>query len=174
MEWRAVVGFQDYAVSENGDVVRVVDGKTRKAGHVLTPKKESTGHLRVKLSINGKKQLVSVHRIVAMAFHGEPVAGQVCRHLDGNPMNNHFTNLKWGTCLENHDDRRRHGRSFNGERNGRARLTQHQAEAIRAEYDGSYGCVARLARKYRVGWTTINDIVAGRKWAGRETQGVSL
>lgn len=55
----------------------------------------------------------TVHRIVCATFHGAPpFAGAQVRHLDGNLANNHADNLAWGTCAENHADRRGHGRTL--------------------------------------------------------------
>ena len=44
----------------------------------------------------------SVHRIVAVAFHGEPPSSQhVVDHIDTNRQNNRPENLRWVTKLEN-------------------------------------------------------------------------
>jgi hypothetical protein len=45
---------------------------------------------------------VSVHRIVASAFHGEPPTKEhVVDHIDTNKQNNRPDNLRWVTRLEN-------------------------------------------------------------------------
>ncbi len=45
---------------------------------------------------------VSVHRIVAIAFHGEPPTSQhIVDHIDTNRKNNRPENLRWVTKLEN-------------------------------------------------------------------------
>lgn len=157
--------FPDYLIGSAGTVVRAVDGATRKAGHVLSPVTTKTGHKKVKLSRSGKKFVVSLHRLVIEAHVSPPpFTGAVCRHYDDNPSNNHVLNLFWGTHMDNHNDRRRNGHSFEGERNGRAKLTADIAAKIRSDFDGSYGCKSRLARKYGVGWTCINDVIKNRKW----------
>jgi len=43
-----------------------------------------------------------IHRIVAMAFHGEPPTSQhVVDHIDTNRQNNRPENLRWVTRFEN-------------------------------------------------------------------------
>lgn len=45
---------------------------------------------------------ISLHRMVAHAFHGAPsMPRMVCHHIDGNPRNNRPDNLCWVTQTEN-------------------------------------------------------------------------
>lgn len=67
-----------------------------------------------KLGIKGKAGIGAVHRIVLEAFVGLRPEGMVCRHLDGNGLNNNLSNLKWGTVKENYKDMVKHGRSLRG------------------------------------------------------------
>ena len=68
-----------------------------------------TGHLRVKLSLDGAYKGATIHRLVLLAFEGpEPDGMEVC-HTDGNPANNRLDNLRWGTRGDNLRDRVRHG-----------------------------------------------------------------
>ena len=50
-----------------------------------------------------------VHILICSTFHGPKPEGKEVRHLDGNGMNNHADNLKWGTREENLEDDRRLG-----------------------------------------------------------------
>jgi len=43
------------------------------------------------------------------AFHGEKPDGYEARHLDGDKLNNHPSNLAWGTHSENECDKMKHG-----------------------------------------------------------------
>ena len=56
---------------------------------------------------------LTVHVLVAEAFHGPRPAGMVVRHLDGNPCNNHASNLCYGTASENERDKLIHGTDHN-------------------------------------------------------------
>lgn len=51
-----------------------------------------------------------------------------------------------------------------GERNGRHRVTTDQVAQIRASYSGRHGEIARLAREYGVGQSTIFNIVHALTW----------
>ena len=64
----------------------------------------------VVLSKKGRKKEERVHRLVLEAFVGPLPDGMVTRHLDGNPLNNHISNLQYGSQSENGLDTVRHGR----------------------------------------------------------------
>ena len=73
------------------------------------------GYLSVRLTINGKRVRLAVHRLVAQTFlPPRPSKRHEVRHLDGNKLNNDSKNLAWGTSKENADDRERHGRTSRG------------------------------------------------------------
>lgn len=79
------------------------------------------GYKRVRLMENGKRKSWKVHILVAREFLGpKPSNAHEIRHLDGNPLNNHFENLKWGTQKENADDREKHGRTSRGRKHSEA------------------------------------------------------
>ncbi len=96
-------------VSETGDIYReahtTVDrlGKVhkyprRRLAAVMEPK---TGYLRVGLRINGVLHNLSVHRLVALAFIGEPTPGQVVNHVNEVRTDNRAINLEWVTQKQN-------------------------------------------------------------------------
>jgi hypothetical protein len=103
--------------------------------------------------------------LVLEAFVGPPpTQAHHAAHWDGNRLNNHVSNLRWATIQENNgDDRRRLG-AGKGVRNGRAKVTDNIVRAIRLEFVGRHGDIARLARKYGVAHTTAFDIVHRRRW----------
>jgi hypothetical protein len=71
----------------------------------------SSGHRYVRLPVEGFSLLLGVGVLVLRSVKGPPSGpGQVCRHLDGNPRNNHPLNLAWGTPEQNMKDKARHGR----------------------------------------------------------------
>lgn len=67
------------------------------------------GHLRVRV----EGRAYSVHCLVLEAYLGPRPEGLVARHLDGNPGNNSWTNLVWGTQSENMLDAVAHGTHLN-------------------------------------------------------------
>lgn len=104
-EWRTIEGFPDYQVSNLG---RVVSHK-RPAPRLLSFSPSRIGHQNVVLLRDGIKTHHRVHSLVAAAFIGPRPPGADVRHLDGNPGNNRFTNLVYGTRSENNYDSVRHG-----------------------------------------------------------------
>lgn len=62
----------------------------------------------LKVGVNGTTMLV--HDLVLRAFVGPAPAGQIARHIDGDPTDNQLTKLKWGTRSQNNQDTARHFR----------------------------------------------------------------
>jgi hypothetical protein len=113
-EWKPVVGYSGgYDVSSEGRV-------RNPAGHVMSPSRSESGHLRVNLW-HGRGYITRhVHRLVLEAFVGQCPAGMEACHNNGIANDNRLINLRWDTLKSNHFDRVRHGRSNRGERCGRA------------------------------------------------------
>lgn len=88
-------------------------------------------HVSLRFGKNGEeKKRFSVAHLVAHAFNGPRPEKKVIRHLDGNPLNNHFENLKYGSQLENILDKNKHGTLIRGGRHYKATITDKQAEEI--------------------------------------------
>ena len=67
------------------------------------------GHQVVDLYIDGKRHHKHLAVLVAEAFIPNPNNYPEVCHKDGNPYNNHVSNLKWGTHYDNMQDAKRHG-----------------------------------------------------------------
>lgn len=151
--WAAIAGWP-YEVSDLGRV--------RRGDRVLRATPIPEGYLTVTFCSNGTRRTMSVHRLVAEAFHGPaPTAAHVVAHADGTRSNNAATNLRWATPSENEEDKTRHGTRLWGERNHKARLTESQVRAIRS----SGGRTKDLAAHYGVNRSTIVDIRRRHTWA---------
>lgn len=147
-QWRKIK--PGYMVSSYG---RVIGAK----GSILKPWKHRSGHLYVALGKGDKHQ---VHRLVIEAF-GEPQPhGTECRHLDGNPTNNHISNLAWGTRKENIDDHKSHK-----DRHAKSKFSFAEAAAIRALLTGRYGEQKEMADKLGVSVSTIHRIANNHTYA---------
>ncbi|MBP6014314.1 MAG: HNH endonuclease [Alphaproteobacteria bacterium] len=87
-----------YCVRNNGAILRLsrAGARLRKWDEIWTfgMLNKQTGYLAISDHV--------VHRIVAVAFHGDaPSAGHVVDHIDTNRRNNRPENLRWVTRLEN-------------------------------------------------------------------------
>jgi DNA-binding transcriptional regulator YiaG len=130
--WKTIDRFPDYEVSNEGQVRRSKGGRGAIAGKLLKwHTHTSTGYPDIRFSVEGKQTSIPVHRIVATAFFGAKPDDMQIRHLDGNKMNNHIDNLCYGTAKENAQDKIQHGRSSQGIKNPKNKLTEHQVESIR-------------------------------------------
>ena len=67
------------------------------------------GHQVVDINIDGVRYHKYIAVLVAEAFIPNPNNYPEVRHMDGNPYNNHVSNLKWGTHADNMADAKRHG-----------------------------------------------------------------
>lgn len=110
--WKPVVGYEGYyEVSNTGKVKSLDRTKPNKwgtttpvEGRELKPEVTCTGYKRVVLNSCGRRERVSVHRLVAFAFPeicGEWAEGYVVNHKDENPSNNNAWNIEWCTIAYN-------------------------------------------------------------------------
>lgn len=108
----AIKGYEgDYTVDRKG-TIRSYKGKSVTT---ISPFVNSNGYLCVKLSKNGKRKTLKVHRLVAMAFvpNPHPRKYKIVLHLDDDKLNPLWSNLKWGTNLHNVRDMMNKGRHRN-------------------------------------------------------------
>lgn len=115
------------------------------------------------LSVLGRN--VKASRIICSYFHG-PSNGLHALHSCDNPKCCNQAHLSWGTHDENMKQKVLRGRSHrnSGSTNGRAKLSDSQAEQIREKYmTGKYRQID-LAKEYGVNRTQISKITNGLAW----------
>jgi len=174
--WRTVDEFPLYEVCEDGRV-RSYRRKSRtwrnpRSGIREEPvilKGTTTPHGYTAFILrgdNGKPTRRTAHRLVALAFLENPKGLTDVAHNDGNPGNNHVSNLRWSTHRDNQLDMRAHGTMQDGEKCITAKLTGKQVEEIRATRAAAgRGSQVRLAKKYGISVAQISRIVNGTRWA---------
>lgn len=95
VEWRHIVGYDNYEVSNTGEV------RNAKTGRILKPSCSRGGYLKVNLRNQGVAKSSKIHRLVAETFvyneHDKPLVN----HIDGNKSNNRSDNLEWCNSSEN-------------------------------------------------------------------------
>lgn len=178
--WRPALGWEGlYEVSSHGrvrsldreiQVVRPKDGliyTRRKRGMILLerPARGAARHgtyLGVTLQDRGAKSYY-IHTLVCEAFHGpRPSPIHLVCHGDGNPKNNHASNLRWGTHQDNMDDMRRHG-SRRGVKNPASKLDDEAVRQIRRLYNCGLSQRA-LANRFSVTQSQIWGVLSGNRW----------
>jgi len=118
---KEVPGYEGhYTVSRCGRVYSLDRHVPRKDGAIgfyaarelkpfITPK----GYLAVTLCKNSRIKVLKVHRIVLLAFVGDPGGLQV-NHIDCNRQNNRLENLEWVTSKQNTEHRLKFGKRLLG------------------------------------------------------------
>ena len=91
-----IPGWPGYYISKHGHLYTskyVKDRWYRVRGHI------HNGRLQVKLKDHGRSKQGGISRLVALAWvpNPKPEEYNVVMHLDNNPLNNYYKNLKWGT-----------------------------------------------------------------------------
>ena len=102
-----IEGCEHYSVNEHGVVTNT------RTNLVLKPDMNSAGYQRVTLW-SGKYNRITVHRLVAKHFVDNPNGYPIVNHIDGNKLNNHYSNLEWCTASYNVKDGFNRGRVAKG------------------------------------------------------------
>ena len=89
-EYKTIKGYSKYEVSNFGNV------RNRKTFRILTPKRNSTGYMLVNLYKDYESKSFTIHKLVCEAFLEKPFEGCIIEHIDGDKLNNHVSNLKYG------------------------------------------------------------------------------
>lgn len=109
--WKDMVEFDNkYQISNKGNVRR----KGRKVNSAIQPKgyryikpkmvylqNNGNGYLQIYVSINKKRVMKYVHRMVATYFLKNPLNYNEVNHLDFNRSNNDVSNLEWCSKKQN-------------------------------------------------------------------------
>lgn len=151
-EWRPIIGHEKYDVSNMGQIRTYRDCAGHWTGQprLMSLLRNGDGFF-IRL---GRRNIYYVHRLVLITFVGPCPDGMECRHLDGNPSNNRVDNLRWGTKIENSNDRWYHDtmpRVLTDEMVHIIRSSSLPSKQLAKELNAPYPAVqsARVKRTYR-------------------------
>jgi hypothetical protein len=168
--WRPIAGYEGlYEASSFGRIKSLPRswlgnfGVRASKTKILKQSEQSGGYLNVSLSKDNKAKTYTVHKLVAIAFHGEGGDRRAVRHLDGNTKNNQPCNLQWGTYSENEADKALHGTAPIGEKNPFAKLTEATVREIRSRIANGEG-VRTVADSFGISKVHASQIAAGKRW----------
>lgn len=105
--WKDVKGYEKhYKISNYGRVLSCGKNVWNRFAYIyrdnfILKKRNNLGYNVVVLYLNGKRNVVKVHRIVAEHFIANPENKPFVNHIDGNRENNRIDNLEWCTAKEN-------------------------------------------------------------------------
>lgn len=155
-------------VPEYPGLVISSDGRIQgPSGKWLKGRPDKDGYLYfsgVRTGVERKQPRLAVHVVVCAAFQGpRPSPKHQVAHWNGDNTDNRAVNLRWVTCVENHADRRRHGRTPAGARNPKVKLTEAQVREIRSLRAGG-ARTNDVATRFGLDRHTISRIVSGKSW----------
>ena len=166
---KMIPGFEGYCVTSDGTVwTRWTRGGR---GHVLGDRwqikqpdaSNPKGHLRVQLYNGRGFKRFLVHRLVLTLFVGPCPDGMEGCHTDGNSKNNHISNLRWDTPVNNWADRKRHGRGGEGIKQPQAKLDDYAVKVIRRARKRGIKLKV-LAARFGVSIAKVSQVALGQNW----------
>lgn len=94
--WKPIEGYENYNVSNMGNIKNIITGK------ILKPGDNGKGYKHVMLyNKEHKGKTIMVHRLVAKAFIPNPNNLPQVNHIDEDKTNNCVDNLEWITSEDN-------------------------------------------------------------------------
>ena len=163
--WKECKMNKAYIVSTDGVVKRASTGK------ILAQKLDKDNYLSVHLSMGkrGNTRQIFVHRLVAEAFIPNPENKSLVLHIDGNPVNNCVSNLKWVTPKENVEHAIKIGlkEDDRGSLSCNSKLSLNEISYCRKMYQPRsklYGCNA-LAKRFGVSKSTMSYILNNKTYS---------
>ena len=144
-----------------GNVKSLKFGKER----ILKPKENRDNYLQVYLYKDGKGKNYYVHRLVAEVFIPKIDGKTHVDHIDGNPSNNVYTNLRWCNQAENCNfELARKHMSENSALKGKSGELHHRSKAVLCvELNKIYGSVREVERELGVNHRTISACCNGKQ-----------
>ena len=94
---KTIPSFTKYIISEDGKTILGI-GRIKKTLSQLINK---DGYYQLSLYNETERKCVRTHRLVAETYVPNPNNYQVVNHIDGNKLNNHYSNLEWCTTEHN-------------------------------------------------------------------------
>lgn len=131
--WKTCIYNDSFEISNTGIVKRIKSRNKTNLGKLVAfrPGGSKKNYLRV--SLHNKD--FYVHRLVLEHFVGRPPDKfSQCSHKDGNPQNNHISNLEWASPQANSKLKISHGTSGKGEQNAMSILNDEKVKKMRDMY----------------------------------------
>lgn len=161
---KEIPGYSMQYATEQGEIFSERSGALQRK-----PMRLHNGYYRVNLrddSYPAKTCVVPVHRIILETFVGKRPDGCVCRHLNGNPLDNRLSNICWGTPKENAQDSLRHGTAVClrfGEDACASKLSLDDVKTIIEMYRRGHR-QKDIADVFSISQHHVSDIINGKTW----------
>ena len=148
-----------YLISEYGDIYSKYYRRKLKAS------KDKDGYLKISLNTkDGKRKSFRIATLVTSTFIGKcpfDMKDPTVNHIDGNILNNHYTNLEW---MERAENSRKRIHIAKGSLNGTAILNEDDVEKICELLISSNMSFDEIGILFNVEKSTVSNIKRGRNW----------
>lgn len=164
---KPIPGFPDYFADELGSIwsCRTVMGTTGTHLKEIIGKKIRGYRVVLLMPKPRTKKYMSVHRLVLLAFVGEPPTPRhQGAHADDDPGNNRLDNLSWKTPKQNIAESTERGRRCIGTRSPHAKLSAEAVADIRSSFVPYKMTYRKLAEKYGVTHRVIYLVLFGHSY----------
>jgi len=160
--WKNIVGFENYKVSNLGNVIgleiKTDFGRATKIypERVINAWIDKKGYHYIDICKKGKYKRYLLHRLVAMHFIENTHKKPQVNHIDGIKSNNKVENLEWCTAKENLKHARDTGLNDNsGEKNYQSKLSESDVLYIR----NSKETQKQLCEKFNISQSGISSVL---------------
>lgn len=100
--YKEIIGFKDYKISNYGNVISIKFGKIKHLKLGLSNRKAIGNQYYHFVCMKDKVRYdFYPHKLVCEYFVGGKKDGLIVDHIDGDRLNNHYTNLRYTTQKEN-------------------------------------------------------------------------
>lgn len=154
--------YNEYSITESGEAYSHKRNKVTK----LNPTLMKNGYYAIGPTAKGLKAYQPkfyIHHLVAEYFIGPRPEGNYVRHLDGDKLNNHVSNLAYGTPQDNINDTMRHGRVPKGAEHYQTKFADSDVLVI-VERMKAGEQIKKIAADYNVAPSVITNIKNGKTW----------
>lgn len=107
--WKNVIGFEGlYSISNFGNIKSLSRKSNISNGNfriikekIMKPQVTFNGYHAVVLNNGNRHKMVKIHTLVALHFIDNKFNLKEINHIDGNKLNNHFSNIEWCSRSQN-------------------------------------------------------------------------
>jgi hypothetical protein len=161
LEYKEVPEWPGYLVGSDGTVL---SNRWTKGWRPMKGGLDKDGYRKLILCNAGKKWYVRLHDLILRVFRGDPPAGHIGAHENGDKADNSIDNLAWKTQKENIADKVRHGTAQRGDKASRRILSEMDVREIRRKWSNREATQTQMAEEHGVSTATINAAIRRRNW----------
>ena len=129
--WKLIPGYPNYAIKDDGKIMRLISRKCAKAGTILKDCVDPAGYRTLTLVNEQGVKTHRIHRLVASTFLGKRPLGYEVNHKDGDKLNCQISNLEYVTRKQNATHARILGLYAEGEQNPACTISDKQVVEMR-------------------------------------------